>query len=214
MDTDRFQNRLEAFNTILLAIATLAVAWCSYQGALWNGIQTFRLAELNKYGRLAQQKMIQSGQNKAMEEGVIITFVNAAFEKDTNKVNYILNGLRPELATILSNWLKSNPFEKASANRNPMVLPEYQGIMDARVKESEDLSAGGAEMYKQAQQANLNGDRYTFLTVMFSMVMFLGAVTTKLVRPVPRLTLTVISVIICVGSLVIVLFNMPIAHKG
>ena len=214
MDTDRYQNKLEGFNTILLAIATLAVAWCSYQAALWSGIQTFRLAESNKYGRLAQQKMIQSGQNKAMEEGAIITFVNAAFDGDTNKVNYILKGLRPELATILSNWLKSNPFEKSSAARNPMLLPEYQGIMETRMKESEDLSAKGTEMFKQAQQANLNGDTYSLLTVMFSMVMFLGAITTRLVRLAPLLMLTVISVIICVGSLILVLFNMPIAHKG
>ena len=213
-DTDRNRNKLEVFNTILLSVATLAVAWCSYQGALWNGIQTFHLAESNKYGRLAQQKMIQSGQNKAMDEGVIITFVNAAFDKDSNKVNYILNGLRPELSAILSNWLKSNPFEKASAPRHPMVMPQYEGIMENRIKESEELSAKGAEMYKEAQQANLNGDTYTFLTVMFSMVMFLGAITTKLVRLAPRLTLTVISAIICVGSLVIVQFNMPIAHKG
>jgi hypothetical protein len=97
INADRDRNRMEVYNTILLGIATLAVAWCSYQGTLWNGIQTFRLAESNKYGRLAQQKLIQTGQNKAMEEAVIITFVNAAFDKDTNKVNYILNGLRPEL---------------------------------------------------------------------------------------------------------------------
>lgn len=92
-NTDRDQNKLEVLNTIMLGIATLAVAWCSYQGALWNGIQTFRLAESNKYGRLAQQRVIQTGQTKAMEEAVIITFVNAALEKDTSKLNYILNGV-------------------------------------------------------------------------------------------------------------------------
>jgi hypothetical protein len=46
------------------------------------------------------------------------------------------------------------------------------------------------------------------------LVMFLGAITTKLARVAPRITLTVISVIVCIGSLIIVLFYMPIAHKG
>jgi hypothetical protein len=31
---DRERDRLEVYNTIMLAIATLAVAWCSYQAAL------------------------------------------------------------------------------------------------------------------------------------------------------------------------------------
>ena len=214
INADRNRNRVEVYNTILLAIATLAVAWCSYQGTLWNGIQTFRLAESNKYGRLAQQKLIQTGQNMAMEEAVIITFVNAALDKDTGKMNYILNGLRPELSAVLSNWLKSNPFEKASAPHHPMVMPEYENIMAGRIRESEEMSAKGEDMFKQAQQANMNGDRYSFLTVMFSMVMFLGAITTKLARIGPRITLSVISVIICAGSLIIVLLSMPIAHKG
>ena len=82
---DRNRDRFEVYNTIILAIATLSVAWCSYQGTLWNGIQTFRLAESNKYSRLAQQKLIQSGQNKAMEEAVIINFVDAVLNKDQKK---------------------------------------------------------------------------------------------------------------------------------
>jgi hypothetical protein len=38
---DRDRDRLEVYNTIMLAIATLAVAWCSYQASLWSGLQTF-----------------------------------------------------------------------------------------------------------------------------------------------------------------------------
>lgn len=212
-NTDRDQNKLEVLNTIMLGIATLAVAWCSYQGALWNGIQTFRLAESNKYGRLAQQRVIQTGQTKAMEEAVIITFVNAALEKDTSKLNYILNGVRPELSGVLSSWWKSDPFSKRSA-AHPMVTREYESIMETRMKESEEISAKGAQMYKEAQDANMIGDRYNLLTVMFSMVMFLGAIATKLARIPPRIVLIVISFIICAGSLIIVLFYMPIAHKG
>jgi hypothetical protein len=45
---DRSRNRLEINNTIILSIATLAITWCSYQTNLWNGIQTFNLAQSNK----------------------------------------------------------------------------------------------------------------------------------------------------------------------
>jgi len=211
---DRDRDRLEVYDTIILAIASLAVAWCSYQATLWNGIQTFHLAESNKYSRLAQQTLIQSGQSKAMEEAVIINFVDAVLTKDKYREDYILKGLRPELANILSNWLQLHPFENPAAPRHPMVMPEYEALMEKRVNESEKMSAKGAEMYGAAQKANISADRYSLFTVLFSTVMFLAAIATKLVRTGPRVVLTVVSAIICIGVLVIVLFYMPIAHKG
>lgn len=212
--SDRHRDRLEVYNTIILAIVTLAVAWCSYQGALWNGIQTFRLAESNKYSRLAQQTLIQSGQNKAMEELVIVNFVDAVLNKNQSKINYILRGVRPELASVLANWLQSHPFDSVTAPRHPMVMPEYEAIMGKRVEESGKMSSKAEDMFKSAQTANMNEDRYNLLTVVFSMVMFLGAITTKLVRINVRLMLTVLAGIICLGVLIIVLFFMPVAHRG
>jgi hypothetical protein len=211
---DRERDRLEVYNTIMLAIATLAVAWCSYQAALWNGIQTFRLAESNKYSRLAQQTLIQSGQNKAMEEAVIINFVDAVLNKDHGKIDYILKGVRPELANILNNWLQANPLERATAPRHPMVMPEYEELMGKRMEESAKMSLKADEAFRTAQAANLNGDRYSLLTVLLSMVMFLGAITTKLVRINVRILLTIISAIICIGVLIVVFFYLPVAHKG
>ena len=83
---DRLRDRLQVANTLILAIATLAITWCSYQGVLWNGIQTFKLGDSNKFARLAQQKTIITGQNRAMDEGIIIAFVKAAIEKKGNQV--------------------------------------------------------------------------------------------------------------------------------
>jgi hypothetical protein len=208
------KNWLEVYNTILLGIATLAVAWCSYQGGLWSGIQTFRLAGSNKYGRLAQQASIQAGQSRAMEEAVIIDFVNAAYNKDDPKMNYILRGLRPELATILSGWLQMKPFENESVPRHPMVMPQYESLMRQRFAESATMNAKGEAMFTHAQEANLNSDEYGFLTVLFSAVMFLGAVTTKLERNRTKLFLSLVSLLICIGGLLIIFFHMPIAHKG
>ena len=211
---DKARYRLEVYNTVLLAIATLVVAWCSYQGSLWSGIQTFRLAESNKYGRLAQQKLIQSGQNKAMEEAVIIEFVNAAYTRDEGKVNYILRGVRPQLAAILSAWLQKRPFQNSAAPKHPMVMPEYESLMKGQVAESEKMSRRGEEQFDLAQQANLISDEYCFLNVLFSAVMFLGAITTKLVRNRTRIFLSIVSLIMCVGGLIVVFLQMPVAHKG
>src|SRR5215468_9437530 len=108
LDAERRENRLEIYNTIILAVATLCAAWCSYQGSLWNGIQTFRLADSNKYSRLAQQILIRSDQAKTMEESAFISFMDAVFDQDKKRIDYILKGLRPELSKILSDWMRLN----------------------------------------------------------------------------------------------------------
>jgi len=212
--SDGFRNRLEVYSTIILAIATLFVAWCSYQSALWSGIQTFRLAESNKYGRLAQQKLIQSGQSKAMEEVVFIEFINAAYAGDKEKMDFIIKAVRPELAQILTNWIQSHPFDNNTVLKNPVVIPEFEKIMQKRIEESAKMSSTGEEKFKAAEKANTISDKYSLVGVMLSMVMFLGAIITKLVRTLPRLILASLSALILLGVMVLVFFYLPVAHKG
>lgn len=214
LDTEKQKARLEIYNTIILAVATLCAAWCSYQGSLWNGIQTFRLADSNKYSRLAQQILIRSDQAKTMDEAAIISFMDAVLDNDKKRVGYILKGLRPELSGILTDWMKLNEMNDSTVYRNPMLTPAYVELMKTRTDESEKMSVKAADAFDGGNKANLTADTYSFLTVMFSTVMFLSAITTKLVRPQARLLLLIISVLICASVLLMTIFSMPIAHRG
>ncbi len=214
LNHDQQSPRLEVYNTIILAVATLCAAWCSYQGSLWNGIQTFRLAESNKYARLAQQTSLEANQKMAMEEVAIVSFIDAVLDKDKKRSDYILKGLRPELSRILSDWMRLDPVNDDTTPRNPMTMPGYLDLMKRRTNESEKLSAKSAETYNEGNRANGISDTYGLFTVVISMVMFLGAIATKIVRLRPRIILIVVSAFICAAVLFLVIFFMPIAHKG
>src|SRR4030095_1479030 len=163
-NTDRARNKLEVINTLMLAIATLAITWCSYQGVLWNGIQTFKLGDSNKFSRLAQQQTIVAGQNRAMDEAALIAFVNAAIEKKQDIVDFSLRGLRPELSTIMSTWLSSRPFENSSAYPHPMAMPGYIELVKKDMAEADKSSQQAEEASNAAQHANKNSDNYSLLT--------------------------------------------------
>jgi len=214
LNTEKQKARLEIYNTIILAVATLCAAWCSYQGSLWDGIQTFRLSDFSKYSRFAQQILIRSDQAKTMDEGAVISFMDAVFEKDKTRMDYMLKGLRPELSKILSDWMQLNALNDSTAPRNPMLTPAYLELMKTRIEESEKMNAKAAEAFDGGNKANLVSDTYNFLTVMFSTVMFLSAITTKLVRPQAGLLLLLISALICIAVLLLTIFSMPIAHRG
>ena len=209
----RDRNRLEINNTLILSIATLAITWCSYQSNLWNGIQTFNLAESNKFSRSAQQQAIQSGQRTQMDEAVIINFFDDVFYKKDDKVKYILRGVRPELSKIMSDWIQLHPFENPSAPFHPMAMPGYKEMMEKDLAESEKSLAQAGKLFDKATRANTISDRYSLLTVLFSMVMFLAAIGAKATRIRLSFTLIVVSGLVCIGVLILLFLYMPIATK-
>jgi len=210
---DRDRNRLEINNTLILAIATLAITWCSYQSNLWNGIQTFNLAQSNKFSRNAQQQSIQSGQRRQMDEAIIIEFFDNAFHKKEEQIKYILRGVRPELSKIMSDWRDLHPFENLSAPFHPMAMPGYKELMEKDIAESEKSLAQADISFEKASRANSISDRYSLLTVIFSMVMFLAAIGAKITRLKLSFTLIVVSGLVCICVLVLLFLYMPIATK-
>ena len=110
---DRRGGTLEIYNTIILAIATLSVAWCSYQSSLWNGIQTFKLADSNKFNRLAQQQTLQIGQNRQIDAAIVSDFLQAVLDKKQKTIEFILRGVRPELSTAMRTRAKCVPCRAA-----------------------------------------------------------------------------------------------------
>ncbi len=210
---DRNRNRLEINNTLILSIATLAITWCSYQSNLWNGIQTFHLAQSNKFSRDAQQQAIQSGQRIQMDEAIIIKFYDEAFYKKEDKIKYILRGVRPELSKIMSDWIQLHPFENPSAPFHPMAMPDYKELMEKELAESEKSLAQAGVSFEKATRANTISDRYSLLTVIFSMVMFLAAIGAKITRIRLSFTLIVVSGLVCIGVLILLFLYMPIATK-
>ena len=213
LKTDRNRNRLEINNTLILSIATLAITWCSYQSNLWNGIQTFYLAESNKFSRSAQQQALQSGQRRQMDEAIIISFFNEAFSKNEDKIKYILRGVRPELSKIMSDWRQLHPFENPSAPFHPMAMPGYKELIEKDMAESDELRSKSEQSFEKATWANTVSDRYSLLTVIFSMVMFLAAIGAKVTRIRLSFTLFIVSGLVCIGVLILLFLYMPIASK-
>lgn len=211
---ERFRNRLEVNNALILSIATLAITWCSYQTNLWNGIQTFKLAESNLANRHAQEKQMMAMQMKAMDETVVVGFVKDVLDGKIDKVKFSLSRIRPELGNVLKSWLDSDPLHNPDAPAHPMVTPEYGQLFQHELSEAEQLIKQAGKLWEAAQQANTYADTYSLFTVVFSMIMFLGAITSRLTRIRLSFIMLVVSGIVCILVLAALFFSMPIATKG
>jgi hypothetical protein len=210
---ERFKNRLEVGNTLILSIATLAITWCSYQSTLWNGIQTFKLAESAKYNRMAQEKNLATIQHQAMDENLVIGFVQLVLDNEKNKIDFSLSRVRPELAAVLRQWIALNPKTNMEAPAHPMAMKEYKNLFNKDAAEVlEDLNLADKK-WAEAQSANTYSDRYSLFTVIFSMIMFLGAITTKLTQVKLSFLVILMSGVICIAILFLLFLYMPLAKK-
>ena len=44
---EQTEQKIEIISAVMLAAIIVAIAWCAYQSTLWNGIQTFKLRDVN-----------------------------------------------------------------------------------------------------------------------------------------------------------------------
>ena len=208
------KNRLEINNTVVLAIATLAVTWCSYQSVLWNGVQTFKLADVNKYTRQAQEISITLEQHKVMDADLIRDFVSDVWERREDKINFYMRRIRPEMATILQAWLDIKPLDNTKAPPHPMAMEQYKQLIHEDVVKVEEFKRKSEASAHDAQHANMHSDNYSLYTVVFSMAMFLGAIASKVSNIKITVAFIVLSGLICLLALVFLFTTMPLASRS
>jgi hypothetical protein len=209
----RLRNRIEINNTLILSIAALSMTWCTYQSTLWNGIQTFKLESANLAYRDAQEKTLMAMQHRLMDETVVINFMNAVLANDTTRTAFYMQRVRPELSVILSGWFDQDPLHNKKAALHPGAMKEYQAFLKHDLVEAEAIKTKAAAYWGQADQANKNADNYVLFTVVFSMIMFIGAIATKMTHLKLTFTLIVVSGLICIGILLALFLIMPLAKE-
>jgi hypothetical protein len=202
---------IEIISTILLSIASLGVAWCSYQSTLWNGKQVFKLAESNLYYRHARDKLSALGQQQEIDAAVTINFLEAVLDKRQNRIDYYKRRARPELAAVLSAWLSTDPLYNDQAPAHPLIMEEYKMLAASAQAAADSANQKADFLWKEAEYNNKISDHYILYTVIFSMVMFLGALATKLTHPKVTFAGILFAGAIFLISVILLFFSMPIA---
>jgi len=206
------RTRLEIIGTVLLSIASLVVAWCTYQSTLWNGEQDFRMAEANICYRRANEFTVLAAQQREIDASITLSFVEAVIDKRQDRINYYLKRGDPQLASILSNWLGTNPLQNTSSPANPLHMEAYQRMMQASKNSSDSAMRKAEELWQEAKQDNTFSDSYTLFTVIFSLVVFLCAVGTKLTKIKVAYACLIFASSIFLITLILLIVTMPVAR--
>jgi len=208
-ERNSWENWFEVIAAVLLGLATLASAWSVYQSGLWDGIQTFRLAEVNIAGRQAAAKDLYTNQLRAIDAVLFERYVSALSEKNQQLAEFLFQRFRPEMKVAVEAWLATKPLQNPSAPLTPFTMAEYSLAI---VKEARLLHDEETKKFAEATKANEISDTYLLLTVLFSVTLFLGGIAAAFEKPKLRVVILALATVTMTVAMLALAF-LPLARE-
>lgn len=167
---------------VILATAGLLSAWAAFQASLWGGEQATAFAEANRLQTEASRLDIVAMQRQAAALAVAHAWLNATISGDQTRASFYERHLQPHQRELFNEWRGQLPADVATAkldrNRPPIPLPDVLtgGREAARAARTEAETA-----FREGVAANDISDKFTFVTVILSLSLFLAG-TGQLLR--------------------------------
>lgn len=176
-DSARDDRWLELGAVLLMAIATLATAWCGYQAALWSGHLSHEFASAAVTRMQAVQSSTQAGQRRIDDLLYFNHWLDARQNGQTKLANLYRRRFRAEFVPVFEAWLAQKPFSNPNAIAGPLHMREYSSPEQVR---SNELHAVSDEQFEHGTQAKSNADRFILATVFMAAVLFFAGISLRL----------------------------------
>jgi hypothetical protein len=160
---------VEPVAALLMALATLSTAWCSFESAAWTRKSNRLMNEFNALERKAGLLTVQGMQQATIHTGMFMQALAAREAGNDKLVNFYVERFPPELRKAYDAWMAQNPFENPKSDPHPFV----PGLYDTPgTREAAKLTAKAADNQQQAGEAGSVSGQYLANTVLFAAVLF------------------------------------------
>ena len=167
---------VEPVAALLMALATLGTAWCSYESASWTRRSNRLLNEYNSLERQSGLLSLQGMQLATIHTAMFMQLLAAKQAGNENLANFYEQRFPPDVRKAYDAWMAQKPFENPRADPHPFVpnLYEPRGSHQAT-----EVSATAAEKLRNARAAGNVSGAYLANTVLFATVLFFANAATK-----------------------------------
>jgi hypothetical protein len=167
---------LEGVALVLLSLATVGTAWCSYQAAAWGGAAQGAMNLSTASSRRAATDQLQAYQMALLDVLLFSQHINARANSNDTLARFYAERFRGEAKTAFEAWLATRPFENTNAPPHPFVTNLYQPrlLEEARVAEAESQ-----QFWQKAGEAGRTSRSYVLLTVLLATALFCGGTASK-----------------------------------
>lgn len=167
---------VEPVTALLMALATLSTAWCSYQAAAWTRQSNRLMNECNALERRAGLLTMQGLQMATIHTAMFMELLAARQAGNDKLANFYVERFPPDVRKAYDAWLAQKPFENPNADPHPFVpnLYEVRGT-----REAAEVNAKAAGKVQEARKAGNVSGQYLANTVLFATVLFFASASGK-----------------------------------
>ena len=163
---------VEPVTALLMALATLSTAWCSYQSAAWTRQSNRLMNEFNALERRAGLLSVQGTQQATIHTAMFMEVLAAKQAGNEQLANFYIERFPPDARKAYDAWLAERPFENPNADPHPFV-PNLYEIRGTR--EAAELNSKAASRVEEARRAGSISGQYLANTVLFATVLFFAS---------------------------------------
>lgn len=193
-----YLRHIELLSTVLLALAAVATAWATYQGAHWRSEQA--LAGNRSTAARVQENRVAAVANREIQNDALTftQWVNAYSTGQTELAAFYFRRLRPEFRPAVRAWIATRPLVNPTAPLTPFVMPQYRS---AALAEADRLEATGVAASAAAEANVERADRYILCVVLFATSLFFAGISTRLGTDRTRVTVLAMGWVMFAGTL-------------
>jgi len=200
--------RLELVATLLLGVATVASAWCTYQSELWNSEQLEGMAKANIIDTESLRATGVANRNAVVDAATFANLVQAESRGDQRAVRFLLSRARPAFRAVLDEWYAHREGSELPSG-SPFDDPRYRTEMDG---EASALRNTALAVLRKANAANEDSDRFVMRTVLLALSLFFLGLSGQLHTRSARRIAVVFGAVVLIVTL-LSLARLPIAPR-
>jgi hypothetical protein len=160
---------------IVLSITAVLTAWCGFESSQWGGEMSIAFSQASS-ARIDAARQAGAA-NAARQADLTIwgVYVQACAQGDTALARYVEQRFTDHFRVAYRAWIAAG-----EPRDGPFRMKEY---VPPGTAEAEAADQRADDRFADALLFNQHGDNYTILTVLFALVLFFAAASTRLGSP-------------------------------
>ena len=197
---------IEMVTVLVIGLATVGTAWCGYQAAQWNGVQSAATSASTDSRVEASRLFGLATQKASYDSSMIVQYAQAVQAGNTALVAfYRATLIREEMLPVIDRWEA-----EIKAGGTPTRLIEDASYVDAQLGPYRAATAKADASSKVALQAGATSHDYIINTILLAVALFFSGVTSSFSFRPARLLL-VVAAIATVAVAAVNLADLPVA---
>ncbi|NYF97285.1 hypothetical protein [Janibacter cremeus] len=194
---DRAGKARETIIVIVLSLTAVLTAWSGFESSKWGGNMSINFSKASAQRIEASRQATHADAARAIDLQIFGIYLKAVAEDDQRLADFAQERFTPHFEVAFKEWKSTKPLTNPSAPKSPFQLDSYLPPGSIRAATADERADA---LFQEGLDDNARGDRYTLLTVLFALVLFFAAFTTRIESRVLAWALvTMTSVLMIVG---------------